>query len=161
MQPDIKSTAQAAANADQSEHEELLGIEREVHGEVCREHRGDSFLSLKPDREQPKHCGAADSREESSPVITNGEVHGGDLDAEENSTDRRGETRGDADGAGCRKHLAVSTLILVNALETGDQLWEESRHDTSDVHERTFLTEGHARTQGRGQTYHLLDIRDV
>lgn len=159
VQPNIESTTQTAANADQGKHEQLLRIEREVHGEIRREHRGDRFLPLEPDREQSKHRGAAHCSEESSPIISYGEVNRGYFDAEENSSDWRCETGGDSNGACRSEHLAISALVFVDPLETGDQFGQKGGHDTGDVHEGAFLAQRYTGAQGGGQTYHLLDIR--
>lgn len=159
VQPDVKSTTETAANADQSEHEQFLRIEGKIHGEIRGEHRGDGFLPLEPDRQQSEHRGAAHGCEESSPVISHGEIDGGDLDAEEHPADGCRETRGHPDRASRREHLAVPALVLVDPLKAGDQFREKGRYDTGDMHEGTLFAQGQAGAQGGGQTYHLLEIR--
>lgn len=155
MQPNVKGAQQPAADADQSEDEELLRIEGKVHGEARGEHCRDGLLPLEPDCQQTEHCGAADRREETAPVISNGEVYRGDLDAEKDTADRRREAGGDADGAGRGQHLAVPALVLVDALEARDQFGEERRDNASDVHEWTLFAERQPRSQCRRQADHL------
>ena len=49
MQPHVERSAQTASHTDQREHEQFLGIEGKVHGEVGDEHGGDGLLALEPD----------------------------------------------------------------------------------------------------------------
>lgn len=149
MQPNVEGAQQPAADADQSEDEELLRIEGKVHGEAGGEHRRDGLLALEPDRQQAKHRGAANRGEEAAPVIPHREVHRGDLDAEEYATDRRGEAGGDSHSAGRGQHLAIPALVLVDTLEARDQFREERRDDAGDVHKRTLLAKRQPRAQGR------------
>lgn len=124
MQPNIEGAQQPAADANQSEDEELLRIEGKVHGEVGGEHRRDGLLALEPDRQQTKHCGAANRGEETAPVVPHRKVHRGDLDAEEYATDRRRKAGGDSYSAGRGQHLTVPALVFVDTLKARDQLGE-------------------------------------
>lgn len=149
MQPDIEGAHQTAADADQGEDEELLRIEGKLHGETCGEHRRDSLLALEPDRQQTEHRSAANRGEESAPIVPDREVHCGDLDAEENAADRSREAGSDAHRASRGQHLAVSALVLVDALEARDQFGEKRCDDAGDVHKRTLFAERQPRAQGR------------
>lgn len=141
MQPHVERPHQSTGDPDECENEEFLGIERKLHGEVGDEHRGYGLLSLEPNSEQTEHRGATDGREESSPVVSHREVDGRYLDAEEYAADRGGEARGHTHGAGGREHLAVPALVLVDALETRDQLRQQGRHYAGYVDERTWNSE--------------------
>lgn len=159
VQPNVESAPYTAAHPDQREHEQFLGVEGEVHGEVGREHRRDRFLSLKPDSEQPEHGCPANGREEPPPIIPHREVNRGYLDAEQDAADGGREAGGHPHGARSGEHLAVPALVLVDPLEARHQFGEEGGNYARDVHERTFLAQRQTGAQGRGQTYHLLDIR--
>lgn len=141
MQPNVECAQQPAANADQSENEELLRIEGKVHGKVGGEHRRDGLLALEPNRQQTKHRGAANRGEETAPVVPHCEIHRGDLDAEEYATDRRRKAGGNPHSAGRGQHLAIPALVLVDTLKARDQLRKECRDDAGDVHKRTLLAE--------------------
>ena len=97
----------------------------------------------------------AHGREEAAPVVPHGEVDRGDLDAEEDAADGGAEAAGDADGARRRQHLAIPRLVGVDALEGGDQLAEQRRHDAGDVDEGTLLAQGHPAPQRGGQPHDL------
>lgn len=141
VQPNVESAPYTAADPDQREHEQFLGVEGEVHGEICREHRRDRFLSLKPDREQAEHGCPANGREEPPPIISHREINRGYLDAEQNAADRGRETGRHPYGACRSEHLAVPALVLVDPLETRHQFGQKGGHYARDVHEWTFLAQ--------------------
>merc|ERR550534_2312490 len=96
----IETASQSADNADHDEDKELLRGIGELHAVAGSEHGDNGLLVLKDDGEQTKCDGANDGGEETSPVVPDGEVHAGDLDAEEDPSDWGGETTGNADGTG-------------------------------------------------------------
>ena len=108
MSVNIETASQPTDNADHDEDKELLRGVGELHAVAGSEHGDNGLLVLKDDGEQTECDGANDGGEETSPVVPDGEVHAGDLDAEEHPSDRRGETTGNADGTGGFKHLRVS-----------------------------------------------------
>lgn len=138
MQPNVEGTHESTGNSDESENEQLLGIEGKFHGEVCDEHGGYGFLALKPNGQKTKHGSATYGGEETAPVVSNREVNGRDLDAEEHTADRGGEARGYPDRASGREHLAVPALVLVDTLETRHQLRQQGRDYTGYVHKWTW-----------------------
>lgn len=155
MKPNVESSEQTAANADESEGKEFLRVEREVHRKVGHEHRGDRFLSLKPNGQQSKHRCATYRGEKTSPVISHGKVNGGYFDAEQNATDWCSETRCHSNRTRRCQHLAISALVLVNPLEARYQFRKKRRHDTRYMNERTFLSKWQTRSQGRCQPHHF------
>lgn len=140
VQPNVEGAEESAGDSDEGENKKLLGVEREVHGEVGDEHGGYGLLALEPDGEQPEHGGAANGGEEAAPVVSDREVDGRDLDAEEHAADRGGEARGYPYGTGRGQHLAVAALVLVDALEARDQLRQQGRDYARYVDERTWST---------------------
>ena len=106
-------------------------------------------------RQQPEDGGAADGGEEPAPVVAHGEVHGGDLDAEEDAAHGRREAAAHPHGAGGGEHLGGAALVLVDALEAGDELTEQGGGDAGDVDKGAFFTEGHAAAEGGRETHYF------
>ena len=108
MSVNIETASKPTDNADHDEDKELLRGVGELHAVAGSEHGDDGLLVLKDDGEQTECDGANDGGEETSPVVSDGEVHAGDLDAEENSSDGTGKTTGHTNSYGRRQHLGVS-----------------------------------------------------
>lgn len=105
---------------DQRKHKQLLRIERKVRGKVGRKQCRHGVRLLEPHRQQPEHGRTANRRKEPAPVVSHRKVGRGDLNAEQNSSDRSREAGAYSDGAGRGQHLGVAGLILVDRLEWRD-----------------------------------------
>ena len=123
------------------------------------EHGHDGALLVEPHRQQPESHGAADRGEEAPPVISDGEDHRGDFDAEEDSSDGSAKAAGDSHGAGGGEHLVVAGLIAIALLKLVDHLAEKGGDDAGNVYKGALLAQWHPAPESRREPHHFSDKR--
>ena len=96
----IKAASQAADDPNHDEDQQLFRSIRELHAVASAEHRHNSLLIFKDNGEKAEGDGSDDCRKEAAPVVPDGKVDAGDLDAEEDATNGRCEAAGNTDSTG-------------------------------------------------------------
>ena len=119
------------------------------------EHGHNGVLLVEPHRQQPESHGAADRGEESPPVVSDGEDHRSDFDAEEDSADGGAEAACHAHRTGGGEHLVVARLVAVALLKLVDHLAEKGGDDAGNVHKGTLLAQRHPAPESRREPYHF------
>ena len=104
----IKAAPQTTHNPNHDEDQKLFRSIRELHAVASPKHRHDGLLILKDDGEEAEGDGSNDGSEEPAPIVPDGEVDAGDLDAEEDAPDGRGKAAGDSHSTGSFQHFRVS-----------------------------------------------------
>jgi hypothetical protein len=91
MDPHIEGATQSTNDADQCKDEQLLGIERKVHGEIGGEQGFQRVRFLEPHGQQTEHGSTTDGGEEAAPIVPHRKVGGGYFNAEQYACERENE----------------------------------------------------------------------